>query len=66
MTLKAIRFAALLGALCSTPSLARTDAALKAALANWDQDAHPDLRGVVVLRDGHIVAERYYTGSLND
>jgi CubicO group peptidase (beta-lactamase class C family) len=51
-----------LGALCSTPSLARTDAVLDAVLARWDHDAHPNLRSVVVLRDGRIVAERYYNG----
>ena len=66
MTFKSIRIVVLLGALCSSPSLARTDVVVNAVLAGYDHDAHPDLRGVVVLRDGHIVAERYYTGSLND
>jgi len=35
---------------------------LTTALARWDQDEHPDLRAVVVMRDGRIVAERYYNG----
>jgi len=47
-----------------------SDRALNAALAQFDEDEHADLRGVVVLRDGHIVAERYYNGAkateLND
>lgn len=66
MTFTAIRFAVLLGALSSTPSLARTDAALNAVLARWDQDPHPDLGGVVVMRGGRIVAERYYNGERAD
>lgn len=33
-----------------------------AVLARWDQDPYPDLRAVVVMRDGRIVAERYYNG----
>ena len=40
----------------------RIDPALDKALAAFDHDEHPDLRGVVVLRDGRIVAERYYNG----
>jgi len=62
ITFNAIRIAVLFGALCSNPSVARTDVALNAVLARWDHDPHPDLRGVVVLRDGRIVAERYYNG----
>jgi CubicO group peptidase (beta-lactamase class C family) len=31
-------------------------------LAAWDHDAHADLRAVVVMRHGRIVAERYYNG----
>lgn len=34
-----------------------------AVLAQWDRDPHPDLRGVVVLRDGRLVAQRYYNGA---
>jgi CubicO group peptidase (beta-lactamase class C family) len=32
-------------------------------LAKWDQDEHPDLRGVVIVRRGKRVAERYYNGT---
>ena len=35
---------------------------MNAVLSRWDHDPHPDLRGVVVLRDGRIIAERYYNG----
>ncbi|WP_312327876.1 serine hydrolase domain-containing protein [Stenotrophomonas sp.] len=35
---------------------------LTTVLARWDQDEHSDLRAVVVMRDGRIVAERYYNG----
>ncbi|WP_298689261.1 serine hydrolase domain-containing protein [uncultured Sphingomonas sp.] len=66
ITFKAIPIAVLLGALSSTASPARTDPALNAVLAGYDHDAHPDLRGVVVLRDGRIVAERYYNGERAD
>lgn len=41
---------------------AATDAALAKVLIGFDRDEHPDLRGVVVVRDGRIVAERYYNG----
>jgi CubicO group peptidase (beta-lactamase class C family) len=36
---------------------------LASVLARWDVDEHPDLRGVVVLRDGRRVAERSYNGA---
>lgn len=49
---------------------AAPDGRLNAVLANWDADEHPDLNAVVVMRDGHVVAERYYNGAtaetLND
>jgi CubicO group peptidase (beta-lactamase class C family) len=32
-------------------------------LARWDGDPHPDLKGVIVLRDGRIIGERYYNGA---
>jgi CubicO group peptidase (beta-lactamase class C family) len=31
-------------------------------LARWDNDEHRDLKAVVVLRDGELIAERYYNG----
>jgi CubicO group peptidase (beta-lactamase class C family) len=52
--------------LCAAPVAARSDANLNAVLANWEHDEHPDLRGVVVLRDGRIVAEHYYNGERAD
>lgn len=39
---------------------------LAAILARWDNDAHADLRGVHILRDGRLVAERYYNGARGD
>lgn len=52
--------AVILGAAAPTP---RSDPAIVKALAAFDRDEHPDLRGVVVLREGRIVAERYYNGA---
>jgi CubicO group peptidase (beta-lactamase class C family) len=46
----------------ATPATARADRALDAVLASFDKDEHPDLKGVVVMRDGRIVAERYFNG----
>ncbi|GAA0295248.1 serine hydrolase domain-containing protein [Sphingomonas oligophenolica] len=43
-------------------SEARTDPKLQAVLVERDHDEHPDLKGVVILRAGKIVAERYYNG----
>lgn len=45
---------------------ARTDAKLAEALVTWDKGEHRDLNAVVVLRDGRIVAERYYNGENAD
>ena len=50
----------LLAVACATPALASE--ALAPVLARWDQDEHPDLRAVVVMRDGQVVAERYFNG----
>jgi CubicO group peptidase (beta-lactamase class C family) len=36
---------------------------MASVLVQWDQDPHPDLRGVVVLRNGRLVAQRYYNGA---
>jgi CubicO group peptidase (beta-lactamase class C family) len=33
---------------------------LKAVLERWNDDEHRDLRAVVVAREGHVVAERYF------
>ena len=52
--------------LCAASPPSRTDPALDRVLATFDQDEHPDLRGVVVLRDGRVVAERYYNGETAD
>ncbi len=46
----------------AAPAHAQTDPRLAAVLASWDGDENRDLRGVVVLRDGRTVAERYYDG----
>lgn len=62
MGLKAMHLALLLGVLWAVPGSARIDPMLDAVLARWDKDEHPDLRAVVVLRDGRMVAERYYNG----
>jgi CubicO group peptidase (beta-lactamase class C family) len=60
----------LLGMVAPVSAATDIDPALVAALARFDHDEHADLRGVVVMRDGRIVAERYYNGatadSLND
>jgi CubicO group peptidase (beta-lactamase class C family) len=39
---------------------------LEAVLSRFDEDEHPDLKGVVVLHEGKIVAERYYNGESAD
>lgn len=41
-------------------------APLASVLAGWDHDQHPDLRSVLVMRDGAVVAERYYNGETAD
>ncbi|NYE59803.1 CubicO group peptidase (beta-lactamase class C family) [Duganella sp. 1224] len=49
--------------LTALPALAQP---LEEVLARWDRDQHPDLRSVLVMRDGVIVAERYYNGETAD
>ncbi|MYM72690.1 serine hydrolase [Duganella sp. FT134W] len=49
--------------MAAAPALAQP---LDDALARWDRDEHPDLRSVLVMRDGAIVAERYYNGETVD
>jgi len=39
---------------------------LAATLATFEQDLHPDLRSILVLQDGRVVAERYYNGETAD
>lgn len=39
---------------------------LPPVLQRWDADPHPDLRAVVVLRNGHVIAERYFNGERPD
>lgn len=41
-------------------------APLDQILQQFDSDSHGDLRAVVVLRDGAVVAERYYNGQAQD
>lgn len=54
-------------AVAAAPLLAASPPAdPNAVLARWDKDEHPDLRGVVVLRDGRQIAERYYNGARAD
>lgn len=45
------------------PPEVRPTPALDAVLSRWDHEDPADLRGVVVLRDGAVVAERYYGGA---
>jgi CubicO group peptidase (beta-lactamase class C family) len=45
------------------PALAQP---LDDVLARWDRDEHPDLRSVLVMRNGAIIAERYYNGETAD
>ena len=41
-------------------------ASLAQVLQEFDHDSHADLRAVVVLRDGAVVAERYYNGQVQN
>lgn len=49
---------------CATLPVARpvSSAEMAGVLAAWDHDEHPDLKAIVVMRDGHVVAERYFNG----
>ncbi|WP_380872070.1 6-aminohexanoate-dimer hydrolase [Sphingomonas sp. DBB INV C78] len=39
------------------------DQRIAATLERWDADSKHDLKGVIVLKDGRVVAERYYAGA---
>ena len=63
--------AALASAGCTAASApARDDARIAAVVAGWDDRAHGDLRSIVVLRGGRVIAERYFgdatPATLND
>jgi len=45
---------------------AQSISAFDGVLSRFDHDEHADLRGVVVMVDGKIVAERYYNGETAD
>lgn len=48
--------------LCAASPAPQISSPLDTTLATFDHDQHPDLRGVVVLRNGRVIAERYYNG----
>jgi len=50
----------------AAPATARSDPRLQTILATFEKDEHTDLRGAIVLRDGKVVAERYYNGETHD
>lgn len=56
----------LLGCAAAPDPTGASDDALNAVLANWDRDENPDLKAVVVMRDGHVVAERYFNGETSE
>jgi CubicO group peptidase (beta-lactamase class C family) len=47
-------------------SQASSSADFNAVLARWEQDPHPDLKGVVVRLGGKLVAEHYFNGGNPD
>jgi CubicO group peptidase (beta-lactamase class C family) len=52
------------------PALAASTSRDVTILSQWDRDEHADLQGIVVMRKGELVAERYFGGAtpetLND
>jgi len=61
MTFKSVHIAILAGMVWGAPALGRTDPAFETILAGWDNDTHPDLRGVVILREGRSSANAITT-----
>ena len=53
-------------AAAATPATTAVDPRLVAALTRFDADEHRDLQGVVVMREGQIVAERYFNSASAD
>ena len=53
----------LIAAVCSPCAFAAT---LEQVLQQQDADPHGDLRAVVILRNGAVVAERYYNNQTAD
>ncbi|MFZ4874107.1 serine hydrolase domain-containing protein [Janthinobacterium sp. Mn2066] len=51
---------------CTALAQTQANALLSTVLQTYDSDPHGDLRAVVVLRDGAVVAERYYNGETTD
>jgi len=51
---------------CAAPAQETPHSSLEQVLQAQDRDNHGDLRAVVVLREGAIVAERYYNGETAD
>jgi len=51
---------------CAALAQVQPPASLSTVLQSYDSDTHGDLRAVVVLRDGALVAERYYNGETAD
>lgn len=51
---------------CAALAQSNTSSTLSTVLQSYDSDTHGDLRAVVVLRNGALVAERYYNGETAD
>jgi CubicO group peptidase (beta-lactamase class C family) len=54
--------AAIVSCASACPAAVKHSPAIEAVMASFDRDEHPDLKGVVVMREGQIAAERYYNG----
>ena len=60
------RLCVLLSLACLTGLATAANVDINAVLARFDQDEHADLTSVLLMRDGRIVAERYYNGASAD